>query len=472
MKRCAKSVSAGCVFIVGLPILLFAAPGQKKQDSERPTLPYQMLGLHQEDIDSYDSKAEPVAAATAATLTANRAGWQLVRKYFPDLGINAVEREWAAHPQDNEDRRFLAQYANEGPGFSPVPLLSMIWSLPSEKLSDGLKSLQEEVATASTLEDYSTWKLDELRKHVSDWTEPATTLKGVKYRRPKPRLTFAQALRLQAMTLALLRAETKWAKKADSPAPDMADFTNRMRHEMLVQISDGSSAVFFLYMPGALEQPLAKGDFAERADTVIVKRSGMSFDVEQFPVFLTADAREWNPVWITPEDEANDVTLVARKFEHDWTRLDGPYVWYRPDLLIGEDVYRSTVKFEADKLVIEAERYIQRRGAAKRVPRPVDYDLSKTAAFVPEKEDAATPFNPYVVGPASSMNQLNELRLPTRYFSNSFRAWCSYGRWDSGVAGDGRTYISVAAEEPREGAPRAIAIPVTNMSQSTARAPQ
>jgi hypothetical protein len=48
-------------------------------------------------------------------------------------------------------------------------------------------------------------------------------------------------------------------------------------------------------------------------------------------VYLTADQKEWDPSWIELADLVSDTSLVARKFEHDWTRLDGPYLWFRPD---------------------------------------------------------------------------------------------------------------------------------------------
>jgi hypothetical protein len=64
-----------------------------------------------------------------------------------------------------------------------------------------------------------------LRKAVDQLTDATATAKGVKYRTPKRRLSFKQALQLYAMTLALVRMETKWADKADSPPPDMINFT-------------------------------------------------------------------------------------------------------------------------------------------------------------------------------------------------------------------------------------------------------
>ena len=67
-------------------------------------------------------------------------------------------------------------------------------------------------------------------------------------------------------------------------------------------------------------------------------------------MYLTADRKEWDASWIEPSDLANDTSLVARKYEHDWTRLEGPFLWFRPDQLNGEVLYRATVKFQADEL--------------------------------------------------------------------------------------------------------------------------
>jgi len=50
-------------------------------------------------------------------------------------------------------------------------------------------------------------------------------------------------------------------------------------------------------------------------------------------VYLTVDQKEWNPSWIELADLVSDTSLVARKYEHDWTRLGGPYLWFRPERL-------------------------------------------------------------------------------------------------------------------------------------------
>ena len=81
------------------------------------------------------------------------------------------------------------------------------------------------------LEDYSQWKLDELRRAVDKLTDTTATTKGVKYRMPKRRLSFGQALQLYAMTLVLVR----WRRSGPTsrrPASDMVDFTNRLRHQL------------------------------------------------------------------------------------------------------------------------------------------------------------------------------------------------------------------------------------------------
>src|ERR1039458_10467358 len=71
----------GTLILGLLPGSLWGVPAQKKQNPDRPTLPYSMLGLHREDIDAYDSKAEPVARVSEALLSADQTGWSLIHKY-------------------------------------------------------------------------------------------------------------------------------------------------------------------------------------------------------------------------------------------------------------------------------------------------------------------------------------------------------------------------------------------------------
>lgn len=413
-----------------------------------------MMGLQREDLEAYDSKAEPVADATAALVTMNNAGWVLVRKYFPALGTESTEAEKRLHPEDPTNNRFLANHANEDATSSPVPLLSAVASLPATGLSGHLKSLHDEMAPAMVREDYFAWKLDDLRKAVEGMTNPMKTAQGVKYRTPKPSLSFVQAVQLYAMTIALVRIETKWTDKADSPPPDMTDFTNRLRHQLPRQIGDGEIAAFFLYRPNVIGHPLSKQECEERADVVVVKRKGTSFEMEQFPVYLTSDQKEWNPSWIELRDESVDTTLTARKFEHDWTRFDGPYLWFRGDQLNGQVVYTATVKFQRDSIVIEAERSIESRGAVKRVDRAADYDPSHITAFVPGIDTPATGLDVLAVDPPRLDDEVRNLKRLGPYFPNGFRAWCAYGLWTSGLAADGKTWVGVPAEEPRPGGPK------------------
>lgn len=411
-----------------------------------------MMGLGQDEIDAYNSKAEPIATTTAALVAVDRTGWDLIHKYFPGVGTAPGGSEKKVHPEDSMDARFYANYLNEDATFSPVPLLSAIWSMPGSELSGRLKSLHDELESALPVEDYSTWKLDALREAVNVMTAATKTAQGVKYRKPKASLSFGQALRLYTMTVVLIRIETKWADKADSPPPDMQDFANRLSHQLPRRIADGGRAAFFLYRPGVMSHPLAKEEFEERADVVLMKRNGMTVDVEQFPVYLTANQKEWNPSWIEPKDEVADTTLIARKFEHDWTRLDGAYVWFRYDQLDGKVVYRATLKFLPDGIVIEAQRDIESRGGVKRVDRPPDYDPNLMTALVPDTDTAAQPLDLLTVDPPSVQDQVRNLKS-FRYFSNSFRAWCAYGLSSSRLATDGRTWISIVPDRPREGSP-------------------
>ncbi len=462
---------AGMLVLGLLPGVVWAVPAQKKQNPDRPTLPYRMLGPRRDDVDAYDSKAEPVARVTEALIKVNQTGWELIRRYYRTLGTSPEGAEKRVHPDDPADRRFYASFANEDPSFSPIPLLCMIWSLPESQLSGPLKDLHNELVPALALEDYSAWKLDELRKAVDNLTDATATRKGVKYRTPKRHLSFKQALQVYAMTLALVRMETKWADKADLPVPDMVDFTNRLSHQLPRQISDGETAALFLYLPASIDEPLARGEFEERADVVVIKRKGTAFDTEQFPVFLTVDQKEWNPSWIEPADVISDTSLVARKYQHDWTRLDGPYLWFRPDQLNGEVVYRATVKFQASEIVIEAERSIARRGAVKRASRPADYDPAKMTAFDSTMDAAAEPFDPLSVEAAGTVEQFNSLKWPTPFFSNAFRAWCAHGRWTTGPTDGGKTWVFVDADKPRKGVPTSNPSPAGAPQAATQSSP-
>ncbi len=447
-----------CPWFLGLGTLaisLAAGPASRAlspedKNRDRPKLPYNMMGLQREEIEAYESKAEPVAAATAALVAVNRSGWEMIHKYFPAVGVDSTGPERKVHPDQPMDAHFFAAYASEDAVFSPMPLLCAVWSLPESELSGRLKALHDVLAPAMTLENYSEWKLDDLRNGVNKLTNPAKTAQGVKYRTPKPNLQFPQTLRLYAMTIALIRTETKWAGKADSPAPDMVDFTNRLRHQLPVQIADSETAALFLYRPWVINQPISKQDFEERADVVSMTRKGTSVEFEQFPVYLTVNQEQWNPSWIEAKDETNDSTLLARKYEHDWTRLDGPFLWFRPDQLDGAVTYRATVRFQANDIVIEAERAIASRGAVKRVPRSSDYDPAAMTAFVPDTDTPATAGDSLMVERPSWEDQVGSLKRPAPYFSNSFRAWCAYGLSSSGLAPDGKTWIGVPVEEPRQ----------------------
>ena len=442
------------VLALSLVLLMLAASlcasdtPSKSKPSERPKLPYNMMGLGPDELDAYDSKAEPVANANAALTMLDTKGWQLIQRYFSNLGVSSPGAENLAHPGDATDNRVFANFLAEDATLNPMPLLCAIWSLPDSDLSGKLKQLHDQLKSDMTLEDYSQSGLDALRKGVNDLTEPAKTAKGAKYRQPKNKLTFTQALQLYAMTVALIRIETKWADKADSPPPDMLDFSNRLSQQMPKEIADGATVGFFLYRPGVLNQPLSKGEFEERADVVIIKRAGMTFEAEQFPVYLTADEKEWNPAWILPQDDLVDGTLIARKYEREWTRLDGPYLWFRFDQLDAPVVYQATARFSSDNVTIEAEREIQNRGLLKRVDRPRNYDPLRMTAFVPATDTVAQPFDPLTVDFMSLDEQVRGLKS-MRYFSSSFRAWCAYGISQSGTTPDGRGWITVMRDLPR-----------------------
>jgi hypothetical protein len=77
-------VSIAGLLVLGLLLgSVWGVPAQKKQNPDRPTLPYSMLGPCRDDVDAYDSKAEPVARLTQALMKVNQTGWDLIHKYYP-----------------------------------------------------------------------------------------------------------------------------------------------------------------------------------------------------------------------------------------------------------------------------------------------------------------------------------------------------------------------------------------------------
>ena len=72
--------------------------------------------------------------------------------------------------------------------------------------------------------------------------------------------------------------------------------------------------------------------------------------------------------------EEKDSTLLGRRFEQQWTRFDGPYLWPKRDQLNGEASYRATVEFKKDAIVIEGERFVARRGAVVKTARDPNCD--------------------------------------------------------------------------------------------------
>lgn len=367
---------------VSVPTLWAAS--QKPSKTDRPEVPFGFTGLSPVQAGAYDMKAQPAAVALEALTAMTLKGWETIRKYYPKLGVISETGGVSVNPRDPEDRRFYAAFATEDPGRSPVPLISAICSLESSEVSGDLKALREELLEAMRVEDYSTWTSERLRQVMRGMTQEQITAKGVKYRAAKRTLTFKETVQLYAMTLALLQKDTTWTKWSEAikkmgyplpPLPDMVDFTNRLSHQLPVIIAPGATRGLLLYRPGwDIAQPVTKEEYEERADVVLIRRAGTTFHIEEFPIYLTNNQKEWNPAWIEERDEAKDTTLIARKFEGDWTRFDGPYMWPKGDQLTGEDAYRATVKFRKGEIVIEAERFVLRRGAVVRTWRDRTYD--------------------------------------------------------------------------------------------------
>ena len=88
MVGCIRVRIAGMLIAGLLPGVVWGVPAQKKPNPDRPTLPYSMLGPRRDDIDAYDSKAEPVARLNEALLRVDQTGWDLIHKYYPNLGTS------------------------------------------------------------------------------------------------------------------------------------------------------------------------------------------------------------------------------------------------------------------------------------------------------------------------------------------------------------------------------------------------
>jgi hypothetical protein len=357
--------------------------------TDRPMVPYGFVKLDPISAGVYDSKGEPAARAITALDMMYRKGWESITKYFPGLGT-PTEKEAPADPRDPENHRFIAQLVSEDTGRSPTPIIMMICSLKSTDVAGPLKGLHDELIDAIAVPDYSSWSLEQLRVATDALTQPRTNNRGVKYRAPKPKLSYKESVQLYAMTVSLLRKETKWKEWDDQMTrqgyanlgpPDLEDFTNRLANQLPTPIENGGSAALFLYHPDYPQQPLEKGEFEERADVVRIARKDSTFTVEQLPVYLTVDQKTWNPAWILPKDELNDTTLMARKYEYAWTRFDGPYLWYRRDQLNAKVTYQSTVRFSREGVAIEAERFVAARGEVVRVARDPHYDPRNMRPF-------------------------------------------------------------------------------------------
>ena len=384
------------VFAPFMDLVLSSSPvyavSQKPAKPERPQIPFGLTSLGPVEVGVYDSKAQPAAEALQAVNAMSVRAWEVISKYYPELGKVSDNAAPSVNPANPEDRRIKAKFATEDPGRSPIPLVAMICSLDATEVSGRLKALRDELIDATRIEDYSNWSADRLTRAIQELTQAQTSGKGVKYKAAKKTLSFKETVQLYAMTVALLPKDTKWpqweatANKlgyALPRPPDMSDFSNRLRHQLPMIIPPGATRGLVLYRPGwDIAQPLTKEEFEERADVVLIKRSGTIFQLQQFPIYLTADQKTWNPSWLIPEDDWKDSTLTARKFERLWTRFDGPYMWYKNDQLNGEDTYRATVKFQKGEILIEAERFVLRRGSVVRTARDPLYDPLNAKRFV------------------------------------------------------------------------------------------
>ncbi len=373
-----------------VPVWSSTEPNQTKSD--RPQIPYGFTSLDSIAIGVYDSKAQPAAEAVQALNIMYQKGWETIGKYYPELATISDATPVSVNPSDPEDHRFYSNHATEDPGRSPMPLIAMICSLDAGDVTGRLKSLRDELLNATRVDDFSTWTPEQLGHAIQGLTQIQTTGKGVKYRAPSKTLSLRQAVQLYAMTVALLDKDTKWPQWEESahklgyalpPPPNMTDFKNRLQHQLPITVPPGATRGMLLYRAGwDLAQPVSKTEYEERADVVLIRRSGTTFHLEQFPIYFTVEQKSWNPAWITEKDDEKDSTLTARKFEERWTRFDGPYMWYKSDQLAGQDTYHAIVKFQKDSIVIEGEHFVSSRGSVVRTTRDPTYDPLNAKRFV------------------------------------------------------------------------------------------
>jgi hypothetical protein len=416
---------AACAIAVLTMLALAADAAAQSGGSSRPARLSQPRHIRAADIEAYDSKAEPVANVTSALVVMNLSGWQLLHKYLPRLN-GGGEPENGKARRTLFDGRFEADHASEDALNSPVPLLSVVASLPDDELSGHLKALHRAVVEAIGEVNYSAWTTPRLRAAVDSLTSTAKTAKGVRYSRAKGNLSLKRSIQLYAMTVELLDREPDSRGNTIPSAPDMADFARRLRHQIPRPVDDQKTVGFFLYRPGLAAHPVSKDSFEERADVVLLSRNHATFHVQQFPVYLTAEQKHWSPNWIEPDDEINDRTLSARKAQQAWTRLDGPYLWYRDDQLNGAIVYTADITVLRDGISIQGDRNIEIRGAVRRAVRPADYDPLHMSPFVSGNETAQAE-NTLLLNPPELEDQIQALGALARHYDLSFPAHSAYG---------------------------------------------
>ena len=176
---------------------------QKTKNDDRPQVPWGVSQLSPVEIGAYDSKAEPPAEVLQALNVMTLKGWDVIRQYFPKLGISSDAGSVSVSPHDPRDTRFYAAFANEDPGRSPTPLISMICSLDAGNVTGNLKSLRAELLEAIQVVDYTGWSEERLRQGVFQRTTELTTSKGVRYRGAKKTLTYKESVQLYGMIVAL-----------------------------------------------------------------------------------------------------------------------------------------------------------------------------------------------------------------------------------------------------------------------------
>src|SRR5271169_2791541 len=97
-----KRVCTILILLVGLAGGTLDAWGdqQKPKNDDRPQVPWGVSKLSPVEIGAYDSKAEPAAEVLQALNVMTLKGWNVIRQYYPKLGMTSDTGSVSVSPHD------------------------------------------------------------------------------------------------------------------------------------------------------------------------------------------------------------------------------------------------------------------------------------------------------------------------------------------------------------------------------------